>query len=45
MVSITESPSVFQYLDRMSVSELLTGMNQQDAQVPLVIKEIIPRIE
>ena len=45
MVSITESPSVFQHLDRMSVSELLTGMNQEDANVPLIIKKIIPRIE
>ncbi|MDR1610387.1 MAG: N-acetylmuramic acid 6-phosphate etherase, partial [Candidatus Symbiothrix sp.] len=45
MVSITESPSVFQHLDRMSVRELLTGMNQEDANVPLIIKGIIPQIE
>jgi len=45
MVSITESPSFFQHLDRMSVNELLTGMNQEDAQVPLIIKELIPQIE
>ncbi|MDR2806423.1 MAG: N-acetylmuramic acid 6-phosphate etherase [Dysgonamonadaceae bacterium] len=45
MVSITESPSIFQHLDRMSVSELLTGMNQEDAQVPLIIQGIIPQIE
>jgi N-acetylmuramic acid 6-phosphate etherase len=45
MLSITESPSVFQHLDRMSVNELLTGINQEDANVPSIIKEIIPRIE
>ena len=45
MLSITESPSVFQHLDKMSVNELLTGMNQEDVKVPLVIKELIPRIE
>ena len=45
MISITESPSVFQHLDQMSVNELLTGMNREDVQVPLIIKEIIPRIE
>jgi N-acetylmuramic acid 6-phosphate etherase len=45
MVSITESPSVFQHLDQMSVNELLTGMNQEDAKVPLMIKKIIPQIE
>jgi N-acetylmuramic acid 6-phosphate etherase len=45
MVSITESPSVFQHLDRMSVNELLDGINQEDANVPLIIKGIIPQIE
>ena len=45
MISITESPSVFQHLDQMSVSELLTGMNQEDIQVPLIIKDLIPQIE
>ena len=45
MVSITESPSVFQHLDQMSVNELLHGMNQEDTKVPLAIKEVIPQIE
>ena len=45
MVSITESPSVFQHLDQMSVNELLTGMNQEDTKVPLIVKKIIPQIE
>ena len=45
MISVTESSSVFQHLDEMSVNELLTGMNQEDAKVPLTIKEVIPQIE
>jgi N-acetylmuramic acid 6-phosphate etherase len=45
MISVTESPSAFQHLDRMSVNELLHGINQEDANVPQIIKEIIPQIE
>lgn len=45
MVSITESPSQFQHLDKMSVHEILTGINQEDAKIPMAIKKIIPQIE
>jgi len=45
MVSITESSSVFQHLDQMSVNELLTGMNQEDAKVPLTVNALIPQME
>jgi len=45
MISITESPSNFQRLDQMSVHDILTGMNQEDAKVSLAIKKIIPQIE
>ena len=45
MVSITESPSKFQHLDRMSVHEILTGINQEDAKVHLSIEKVIPQIE
>jgi N-acetylmuramic acid 6-phosphate etherase len=45
MVTITESPSAFQHLDQMSVNELLTGMNQEDAKVPLTVNAVIPQIE
>jgi len=45
MLSITESPSVFQHLDKMSVNELLIGMNQEDTKVPLAIQGVIPHIE
>jgi N-acetylmuramic acid 6-phosphate etherase len=45
MVNITESPSTFPHLDQMSVQELLTGMNQEDAKVALAIQHVIPQIE
>ncbi len=43
--SITESPSNFQHIDKMSVHDILTGMNQEDIQVPLIVREAIPQIE
>jgi len=45
MISATESPSNFQHLEKMSIHEILTGINQEDAQIHLVIKKVIPRIE
>jgi len=45
MVSITESPSQFQQLDRMSVHEILTGINQEDATIHLAVEKALPQIE
>ena len=45
MISITESPSQFQHLDKMSVHEILTGINQEDTKVHLAIEKVIPQIE
>ena len=45
MINITESPSEFPHLDEMSVSEILFGINQEDAKIALAIKETIPSIE
>jgi N-acetylmuramic acid 6-phosphate etherase len=44
-VSITESPSRFQNLEEMSVSELIAGINKEDADVHKAIREILPQIE
>jgi len=44
-MSTTESTSSHQHLDKMSVQELLTGINQEDKTVPAVIEKVIPRIE
>jgi len=45
MVSITESPSQFQQLDQMTVHEILTGINQEDAKIHLAVEKAIPQIE
>lgn len=44
-LSITESPSNFENLDKMSVSELLTNINQEDSKVHLAVRKAIPQIE
>ena len=44
-ISITESPSVFEHLDEMSVHDILIGMNREDASAPLAVKKAIPQIE
>lgn len=42
---ITESSSLYNDLDKMSVSELLYNINQEDQKVALAVKEVIPQIE
>ena len=42
---ITESPSNFSNLEMMSVTELLTGINQEDRQVHLAVNRAISEIE
>ena len=44
-VSITEQNSLHDYLDKKSVLELLTEMNEEDRKVPLAVSEVIPQIE
>jgi N-acetylmuramic acid 6-phosphate etherase len=44
-ISITESSSNFENLDKMSVHELLTNINQEDSKVHLAVREAIPQIE
>lgn len=45
MINLTESESYYNDLDKMSVSELLKGINTEDQKVPVVVKECIPAIE
>jgi len=42
---ITERPSLYDHLDKMSVHELLTHINEEDKKVPLVVEKAIPQIE
>lgn len=41
----TERPSNHQHLDKMSVAELLQGINSEDKTVPLAVEKALPQIE
>lgn len=41
---ITERPSVYRHLEKMSAEEILFNINNEDKKVPLAIEAIIPRI-
>jgi N-acetylmuramic acid 6-phosphate etherase len=45
MEKITESPSKYRHLEKMSVRELLTSINAEDQTVPLAVAKAIPQIE
>lgn len=42
---ITELPSPYRHLEKMSVNELLNHINDEDKTVPLAVERIIPDIE
>ena len=44
-MKVTESPSLYDNLDKKTVNELLIGMNDQDKTVPESVSEVIPLIE
>lgn len=44
-VKITEQPSQYRHLEKMSVLEILTHINEEDKKVPFAIEKIIPQIE
>jgi len=44
-VSITESSSNFDNLEKKSISELLMNINQEDSQVHIAVRKEIPQIE
>jgi N-acetylmuramic acid 6-phosphate etherase len=41
----TEQSSKYEYLEKMSVSELLTNINNEDRTVPLAVEKALPQIE
>jgi N-acetylmuramic acid 6-phosphate etherase len=45
MQRITESPSLYRHLEKMSTSELLTNINKEDQKVAIAITSQIPSIE
>lgn len=42
---VTESSSHYNHLEKMSVAEILTNINQEDKTVPIAIAAIIPSVE
>lgn len=44
-MSITESSSYYENLEKMSVLDLLTNINNEDKKVPVAVEKAIPQIE
>ena len=44
-LSITESSSNFDNLEKMSIGELLKNINREDSKVHLAVRKVIPQIE
>lgn len=44
-LSITEHPSNFDNLEKMSIRDLLVNINKEDSKIHLAVKKAIPRIE
>lgn len=42
---ITEQPSQYRHLEKMSISDILSNINKEDKTVPDAIKTVIPQIE
>ena len=44
-IKVTEQPSHYRNLEKMSVRQLLTNLNKEDKTVPLAIENALPQIE
>jgi N-acetylmuramic acid 6-phosphate etherase len=44
-MSVTESASSYDHLEKMSIHELLVNMNKEDKTVPAAVEKVIPQIE
>src|SRR6476646_5647166 len=42
---VTEQPSTYRHLDKMSIGELLTNINKEDKTVPHAVEKAIPQIK
>jgi N-acetylmuramic acid 6-phosphate etherase len=42
---ITEEPSNYRHLEKMSIGEILTHINEEDKTVPLAVEKAIPQIK
>ncbi|HEY1112771.1 MAG TPA: N-acetylmuramic acid 6-phosphate etherase, partial [Chitinophagaceae bacterium] len=44
-LKITEEPSKYRHLEKMSIGEILTHINEEDKSVPLAVEKAIPQIK
>lgn len=44
-ISTTEQPSLYRHLEQMSVEEIITHINEEDATVAAAVKKALPQIE
>ena len=44
-IKTTEQSSKYEHLEKMSVKELLTNINNEDKTVPLAVEKALPQIE
>jgi len=44
-IKITEQPSLYNHLEKMSANELLININNEDKKVPLAVEAALPQIE
>jgi N-acetylmuramic acid 6-phosphate etherase len=42
---ITEKPSLYRHLEKMTVHEIVSSINEEDNKVALAVKKVIPQIE
>ena len=42
---ITEKSSLYRHLEKMSIKQLLTHINEEDQKVPAIVANAIPQIE
>lgn len=45
MIRVTEQESAYNDIDKMSVLEILKGINNEDKTVPMAVEKVIPQIE
>lgn len=44
-IRTTEQPSLYRHLEKMSIGELITHINNEDKTVPLAVEKALPQIE
>ncbi len=43
-IKVTEQPSHYRHLEKMSISEILTGINNEDKEVAIAVEKALPQI-